>query len=154
MVQDVNTRLWSPTPKLRNFVSQETGKVQDNKTLTSKFLVYPKQSVVQHSWGNSLLRPLPFTFCSPRHTPKTPQNSRLILLPSEEEKTRWRVCLTSLSHRHRPNLHLVLANWSISSSSRIIKQTTKGLFWFWDHVRQRVISSTCPTKWVCILQLV
>lgn len=103
---------------------------QHNSKRASEFLAYLKQSTLRHSWGNSLLRPLPFPFCSPRHNPKTPQNSRLILLPSEEaEETWWRVwCrlrLTSLSHYNVQTLICYSLNWPISNSGRTINQTKK-----------------------------
>lgn len=103
---------------------------QHNSKGALKSVASPKQSPLQHSWGNNLLRPLPFTFCSPRHGPKTPQNSRLILLPSEEaEKTWWRVwwrlCVTSLRHYTVQILICYSLNWPISNGGRTINQTMK-----------------------------
>lgn len=105
-----------------------------NSRSASKFLACPKQSTLQHSWGNNLLRPLPFTFCSPRHGPKTPKNSRLILLPSARGEDNmmesvmepeWRLCLTSLSHCTVQCSICYSLNWPISNDGRIINQAMK-----------------------------
>ena len=100
---------------------------QQNSERPSTFLAYPKQSSPRHSWGNNLPRPLPLTLCSPRYAPKTPQNSRLILLPWERRKHHsecdgGRVQSSSAIARTKSSSVILLIGESVTLAGQLIKQ--------------------------------